>query len=158
MSKIIFYDKEHLLGDIFRIAHCTKNESLLFLGNPEADKKTQVVLGVGLVKRIEKGQDFDIVKMSFGWRYWREIIVRDNHARRQIYTLKRGQYAWFFGKRRSYIIGGKLKCTYYATALQGWYVPKNMDIKQIDQSEIDKLSVDNEKEIKKIDELLADDE
>lgn len=155
MGKIRLRGKEYSVGEIARIVHYPLHETLLFLG-PPSDKTTQVFcIGVGLVKVIEIGEEFDVVKMDFGGGFLRFIIVKNNHARRQIYTLKKGQYAWFYGTIRYYRNEkGKMLNTLFAKAFQGWYVPKNMDIRQIDPSEIEKLTEDTKSKVNFIDELL----
>lgn len=154
MSKIKIRDHEFTISSIARVVHHTPYESLLFLGVPRDKLKYTMVVGIGLVRRIEKGEDFDLVGMDFGAGFIREIYVKNNHARRQIYTLKKGQYAWFYGTLKYYTEDGKRKSSLFAKAFQGWYVPKNLDIKKLDPEEIEKLTQENESKINFIDELL----
>ena len=157
MSKIKIRDHEFAIPNILRVVHNHPYESLLLLGAPIDKTKYTIVLGVGVVRRIEKGEDFDLVGMDFGAGFTREIYVKSNHARRQIYTLKRGQYAWFYGTLKYYTENGKRKSSLFAKAFPGWYVPKNLDIKKLDPEEIEKLTQENESKINFIDELLQGD-
>ena len=157
MGKVKIRNHKFVVPDVTRLTHYSQHETLLFFGTPLEEKDFTICLGVGLVKAIQKGQEFDLVCMDFGRGYSREIYVKNNHARRQIYTLKKGQYAWFYGLMRCLRINGKTNTTLYAKAFQGWYVPKNMDIKQLDPNEIDKLSQENQSKINFIDELLNGD-
>ena len=154
MSKVKIRDHEFIMPDIFKLVHFTKHETLMFLGSPKDKEEYTIVVGIGRVMAIEKGQEFDLVKMDFGRGYSREILTKNNHARRQIYTLKKGQYAWFYGLMKTYRQDEQLKMSFYAKAFQGWYVPKNMDIIKIDPNEIEKLTEENESKINFIDELL----
>ena len=96
--------------------------------------------GIGLVKRISRGKDFDIVYVAFGVmsNKLRAIAVIENQARRQLLTLKRGQYAQFYGacvkKKEQMEINGKIRDVYrwelYAAMCQGYYVPKMFDIRK----------------------------
>ena len=143
-----------VISDLVRIAHCSIHETLLFLGTPKEQNDMTICLGVGVVRTIQKGDEFDLVGIDFGRGKPREIFVKSNHARRQIYTLKKGQYAWFYGEYKCYNDNGKTKSCMYAKAFQGWYVPKNMDIIKLDPNEIDKLTQENESKINFIDEIL----
>ena len=157
MSTIRMGSKEFTMSEIVRITHHSLNEALLFLGPPKEDKEKNFCIGVGIVKKIEKGENFDLVKMDFGRGYWRDIVVRMNHARRQIYTLKVGQLAWFFGFMKVYLKDKKRKAYFFARGFQGWYVPKNMDIKKLDPNEVEELTKENESKLDFIDELLKGD-
>lgn len=145
---------EFAMADISRLVHCFKHETLFILGTPNDSAKRKFIVGIGRPIKIMKGQEFDMVKMDFGNGCWRDIIVKSNHARRQIYTLKKGQYAWFYGFMTNYVDNGEFQTSLYARAFQGWFVPKNIDIKKIDPCEIDKLTEENESKINFIDELL----
>lgn len=152
--KIRIRNHKFAMPDVVRLAHCSIHETLFFLGAPKEENDFTICVGIGLVKTIQKGDDFDLVGMDFGRGYTREIFVKNNHARRQIYTLKKGQYAWFYGLMKTYRQDDQLKMSFYAKAFQGWYVPKNMDIIKVDPNEIDKLTEENESKINFIDELL----
>lgn len=154
MARLKIRGKEFNLIDVAKITHCSRYEALLFLGQPRESNDKNYCIGVGTVYLIQKGEEFDLVKMNFGSGL-REIFVKLNHARRQIYTLKRGQLAWFFGYIKFYKdMNGKSKSTLFAKGFQGWYVPKQMDIKQLDPNEIDKLEEENESKLNFLDELL----
>ena len=154
MGKVNIRNHKFTIPDVTRLTHYSIHETLLFLGTPLEENDMTICVGIGLVKTLQKGQDFDLVGMDFGRGYIREIYVKNNHARRQIYTLKKGQYAWFYGYMKCYKIKGHYKSSLYAKAFQGWYVPKTMDIVKVDPSEIDKLTEENESKINFIDELL----
>lgn len=154
MPKATIRHHKFTIPDATRLTHFSIHETLIFLGTPLEENDMTICVGIGLVKVIQKGQDFDLVGMDFGRGYCREIFVKSNHARRQIYTLKKGQYAWFYGYMSCYKENGKKKTSFYAKAFQGWYVPKVMDITQIDPSDIDKLTSEHESQINFIDELV----
>ena len=139
-----------------KLVHFSDHETLIRLGNSLESDDMTIVFGIGRVLRIEKGQEFDLVYMDFGRGYGREIFVKSNHARRQIYTMKKGQYSWFYGMLRYYKDekDKKFKAALYAKAFQGWYVPKNFDIKKLDPNDIEQLSEENESKINFIDNLL----
>lgn len=156
MPRVKIRTHEFEMADISRLVHYFKHETLLILGTPVGNEKRRFVVGIGRPIKICKGEEFDVVYMDFGSGLWREIVVKSNHARRQIYTLKRGQYAWFYGFMCRYKDqeSGEFKTALYARAFQGWFVPKNMDIKKLDPNEIEKLTEENESKINFIDELL----
>ena len=120
MSKIIIRNHKFALSDVSRITHNSIHESLIYLGAPREHKDMTFCLGVGIVKVIQKGEEFDMVGIDFGRGYSRQIIVKNNHARRQIYTLKKGQLAWFYGYMRSYRIEGKTQTTFFAKGTWTW--------------------------------------
>lgn len=155
MPRVRIKNKELCMSESVRVVHHSMNEAIVYLGPPKEDNSKNFCFGIGIVKKIEKGENFDIVKMDFGrGTYWRDIVVRMNHARRQIYTLKVGQLAWFFGFMKVYRQEGKRKAYFFARGFQGWYVPKNMDIKKLDPNEVEELTKENESKIDFIDELL----
>lgn len=156
MGKVRIRNHEFSMAEICRLVHYSLHETLLFLGTPKNDDKTYC-LGVGTVTTIKKGEEFDLVGMDFGRGYTREIYVKNNHARRQIYTLKKGQLAWFYGFMKVYVIDNKRKSTLYAKGFQGWFVPKNMDIIKIDPEDIETLTKSKESKINFIDELIGED-
>lgn len=119
------------------------NESIIVF--PKFSKTFSIFQGIGLVKRISRGEEFDVVYAVFGIHSnkTRPIVVIENRARRQILTLKCGQYAIFYGacvkrkKRATYTNKqGKSSTvdTYYwelyAYMMQGFYVPKMFDIRK----------------------------
>ena len=158
MAKIRLKGHEFSVADIVRITHHSLHETLLFLGPPKVDNDKTYCLGVGIVKVIQKGEDFDLVGIDFGRGYSREIYVKNNHARRQIYTLKKGQLAWFYGFMKTYTVNNKIKSSLFAKGFKGWYVPKNMDIVKVDPNEIEKMTQENESKLNFLDEILNGEE
>ena len=159
MARLRLRNKEFTVSDITRIVHNSLYESLIYLGQPMNDKDRIFCLGVGLVKFIEKGKEFDIVGMDFGKGFCRHIYVKHNHARRQIYTLKRGQLGWFYGFMKIWHDKeGKPNTSYFAKGFQGWYVPKNMDIMRVDTDDFEEMSQENESKLDFIDNLLKGDD
>lgn len=158
MSKVRIRGQDFNLSEICRLVHYSLHETLFFLGPPKEKTRYTVCLGVGLVKVIQKGEDFDMVGMDFGRGYTREIYVKNNHARRQIATLKKGQYAWFYGTLNVYKENGKPKSSMFAKAFQGWYVPKVMDIINVDPNDVEELTKENESKIDFIDKLIMGEE
>lgn len=157
MAKVRFRDKDFNVAEIARLVHYSLHETLLFLGSPKNSKET-FVIGLGTVMLIKKGEDFDMVGIDFGKGYAREIYVKNNHARRQIYTLKRGQLAWFYGTMTVYREDGKIRSSLFAKGFQGWYVPKSMDIIKVDPQDIEELTKENESKIDFIDKLISGEE
>ena len=127
--------KEYILPDISQLLHHSKHESLFVFGTMENNRDYRLCLGVGTVMNIQKGNEMDMVTINFGRKKARKIIVKHNHARRQIYTLKLGQLAWFYGYYKCY---GR-RTYFFAKGLQGWYVPKILDIKNYDGKEMPEL-------------------
>ena len=84
----------------------------------------------------------DLVYINFGVfkeHPRRLVVVHDNHARRQLLTLKRGQICHVYGLCRYFMGKGKkvngqptqeLKMLLIATGILGWYVPTMVDIKK----------------------------
>lgn len=148
---------EQSLKDVSMFVHFMPCESIFYFGDTTIQKQATMCIGVGRVKKIETGRHFDIITFNFGRKYDRTIIVKDNQARRQIFTLKHGQYAWFYGYRKMYF-DKQRKVVFYAMALQGWYTPKNLDIKTIDPNELEivKMGKETEKEISIIDKIIKE--
>ena len=72
-------------------------ESIVFIHNMP-DTKMCYFMGIGLVKMITKGKNFDVIKVMFGiTKKERDVVVYHSRARRQILTLKTGQYGIFYG-------------------------------------------------------------
>lgn len=114
-----------------KTVRCFANESLIIMGN-DISMPYRWCMGVGTCTKIIKGNDFDLVYINFGRSYGREIIVRDNHARRQLLTLKRGHLTTFIGKFNIYTDKkGQLRVIFYAIGLQDWYLPIAADFKQL---------------------------
>ncbi len=114
-----------------RQVHCFQHESLIVLGN-DITLPFRWCMGVGTCTKIIKGNDFDLCYINFGRSYGREIIVRDNHARRQLLTLKRGHLTSFIGKFNIYTDKkDRLRVIFYAIGFQDWYLPIAADFKQL---------------------------
>lgn len=98
--------------------------------------------GIGNVFKIERGENFDIVYADFGFaKNPRAVVITHNQARRQILTLKRGQFALFWGQAKTFKKPSKFKGvanpTYREWALfgyvvSGFYVPKAFDVKKME--------------------------
>jgi len=148
MSTIRLGDKkqeEYVVPDIRTLVRCFNRETLFIFGVDSKNTKYRWCLGVGRVCKIKQGENFDLLYLNFGRKYAREIFVQYNHARRQLLTLKRGQLATFYGKFKIYHNEeGELRTILYAIGLQPWYVPKAMDIKQIDLDEYEKIKLEEE--------------
>lgn len=132
-----------------------RGESLMYLGSMPKYPKHHWCLGVGTVYRVKKGENVDLVYINFG-KYTREILVINNHARRQIYTLKRGQLATYYGFYRMYKNKkGKVFSKFYAQGFNAWYVPKTMDIKRYDTTDLEHLENEQETDLSSfIDEIM----
>lgn len=150
-------EKEFYVPDISKVLKGSKNESLIFFGKNEHEQRYCLVLGIGRVTSIKTGDKFDWVKINFGRHYARNIIVKNNHARRQIYTLKKGQLAWFYGFYSVYRNDkGKVESIMYALGFQGWFVPKMFDIKHIDTDLPQSIDEQEQKEMEQmIDDLFT---
>lgn len=144
-------EKDFYVPDISKLLKGSKNESLIFFGKTEYEQRYCLVLGVGRVTSIKTGNDFDWVKINFGRHYARNIIVKNNHARRQIYTLKKGQLAWFYGFYSVYKNDkGQIESIMYALGFQGWFVPKMFDIRNIDTDLPQPIDEQEQKEMEQI--------
>lgn len=117
-----------------RLVRNFEGEALFNFGEYQ-DTKFAFVYGVGLILAINHSEKFDTIWVNFGRRK-RRIIVDMNHARRQVYTLKVGQYAHIIAIYRRYKHFNEETQTWeseylmFARALQGWYVPKQFDIEK----------------------------
>jgi len=149
----------YTVPDMKRFAHCSKNEALIVFDAPAEKKDILMVWGIGRVTHVEKGETMDIVCINFGRTYSRRILVIYNHARRQIYNLKRGQLATFFGEMKLYKEDGKTKVVFLAKGFNAWFVPKMLDIKKYDSDTIEELTEENETDLLNfLDEVLKDSE
>lgn len=122
---------------------CVAGESLLFFGKSKLGfKNYRIFYGIGKVYRVVKGDKQDLIYINFsvfGKHNTRLVVAYDNHPRRQVLTLKRGQICHVYGISRYYTtdleINGvkkkRVRLGLYACALQGWYVPSMMDIKKM---------------------------
>ena len=164
MSRIKLSDKkitDYVTPDIKNLVRCFRSETLFIFGSDKDNERYRWCLGVGRVCKVKQGENFDLLYINFGRNYAREIIVQYNHARRQLLTLKCGQFATFYGKFRFYIDeSGTNKCTFYAYGLQAWYVPKAIDIKRMkldDEEVLERVEQEEETSmLNLIDELLGD--
>lgn len=144
-------EKEFYVPDIGKLLKSSKNESLILFGKAEYEQRYCLCLGVGRVCSIKTGEKFDWVRINFGRKYSRNIVVKNNHARRQIYTLKKGQIAWFYGYYATYTNEqGKLESVLYAIAFQGWFVPKMFDIRKIDTDLPQEISEQEQEEMQSL--------
>ena len=130
-------------GNLMLVPYIFNHERILaFSGSLENQKSTQYVAW-GVVNKIEKGEEFDIVTMRFGQNFGRRIIVKDNFARRQIYTLKHNQIAMVVGDFQYYTVKneetGKIeqRTQLYAKGFLAFYTPRSMDVIKIEQNEED---------------------
>ena len=124
--------------------------------------------GIGTVYRVVKGEKNDLVYINFGIfrdRKTRLVVVYDNHARRQIMTLKRGQICQVYGICRYFatdveINGIKatgVKLGLYASGINGWYVPTMFDIRKMPTNEDLVEPTDKEKDLQEtLDDVLND--
>lgn len=120
-------------------------EAFIFLG--EDNNNYVTFLGVGTVCRVEKGEKVDRVLMHFGLNL-RPLYVVNNHARRQIFSLKKGQLATVIGTYKVFTLpSGKKTTRLFANGFQAWYVPKMLDIKNYDTNELEKLEQEQENDL-----------
>ena len=124
-----------------------KDESLmLFSYSVHNKKRYRLFYGIGVVYRVVKGEKQDLVYINFGLfqeHQRRLVVVYENHARRQLLTLKRGQVCHVYGVCRYYktdveVNGYKtkgIKLGLYARAIMGWYVPTAFDLKKMPVNE-----------------------
>ena len=119
----------------------------------EAFQNVDLVVGVGIVKDISKGENFDVIYMTFGLKnsLERMLVVKKQDARRQIALLKINKYAFVVGY--CYLYRGKL--IFYATALQAFDTPRVLDVKRglLDIDEELLLKRQPKKQVKVEDEL-----
>ena len=148
MPKITLLDpipREYATPNVKNIVRAFGNETLFVFGKCKDNDKYRWCLGVGRVVKFIKGENFDLLYICFGVKYYRETFVQYNHARRQLLTLKVGQLATFYGKFRITKENNRTKSTFYAMGLQPWYVPKAMDIKQMDNEIYEQIEKEQEK-------------
>ena len=145
-----------------KTVRCFAHESLMVMGNDNS-LPFRWCMGVGTCTKIIKGNDFDLAYINFGRNYGREIIVRDNHARRQLLTLKQGHLTSFLGKFNIYKDKkDQLRVIFYAIGFQDWYLPIAGDFKELKKESVDlfdsQLSLEEEKDYSNfIDELIKKD-
>ena len=150
---------EFMVPNTSNITRCFKQETIFVFGSSVGTTNYRWCLGVGRVCKIKQGENFDLLYLNFG-KFKREIIVQNNHARRQLLTLKCGQLSTFYGKFKYYKNEkGETKCIFYAIGLQAWYVPKALDIKRMDLETYERIQLEQEKSmINLIDELTGNKE
>lgn len=160
-----FYKDPPPLSSIF--IHTTARDNLLII--PSVIRHARCFLGIGRVMKISRGKEFDLVTMNFSLfrAKYRTIIVFDNHARRQIFGLKKGEFAWTYGILKRYKDKHKeTQKLVWHYALIGYmfdpvYTPKSIDIKRYEEdikegkvkNEMDNMS---ERQLKTFD-WIADD-
>lgn len=131
----------------------SSGEPLIYLGKNKDDYIA--FMGVGTVCRVEKGERADRVLMHFGVAL-KSLYVVNNHARRQIYTLKKGQLAMVVGTCKVFQDKGR-RAMYFANGFLAWYVPKMLDIKKYDTEDLEKLEEEQDTDLTNyLDELLGE--
>ena len=135
------------------------NESLMFFSYAtHNNKRYRLFYGIGIVYRVVKGDKQDLVYINFGTfrdTKPRLVVTWDNHARRQIMTLKRGQVCQVYGISRMFTdefqhngeTKRAVKMGLYAKGFLGWYVPTMLDIRKMPINEDLQEPNDTEKEI-----------
>lgn len=139
------------LPDVGEMMYHPYGDALMMFGVQRVGKKNyQQCFGIGTVLKISKGESFDLVYMKFGKKTVKTIMAINNHARRMIYTLKKGQLATFYGYGRVFTykkeneIRERQYWQFYAWGFQGWYTPKLIDVKKIQKEpdfQVDSMSV-----------------
>lgn len=98
--------------------------------------------GYGIVHKIYKGDRFDVAYINFGRGYESNVRVyfHDLNARKQLYTLKTGQYA-MFGLMKHKDMVSKYPNDYMVEWAMGIYVPKMVDIRntELEEKEIESM-------------------
>lgn len=99
-------------------------------------KKWITYFAFGKVVKICKHDALDLVYVDFGLgpNKASQVFFYTVHARKQIYTLKVGQYAQF-GLIQTYDFAVRRSRIYIALWAMGIYVPKSVDIRNTDISE-----------------------
>lgn len=131
---------------IQKLNHIPYESIVLFSHSRVSRKKCKIFFGIGIVYRVVKGEKCDLVYINFGLfptQKPRLVVVFENHARRQLITLKRGQVCSVYGLARFYerkkeqdgVETKDLKFGLYAKAIQGWYVPTMFDIRKMPTNE-----------------------
>ena len=130
--------------DLQHFAKTSRGESLIIFDPPHDKPSLRTCFGIGRVYHVEKGKDMDLVCINFGRHYARKIIVRDNHARRQIYTLKKGQLCSYYGYMQVFVEDNQTKAVFFGMGFNAWFVPKKLDIKHYDSDTVEELTKENE--------------
>ena len=137
--------KAYSVPDFSNLVRTTKNESIFLFGASVDNQDKTLCAGIGRVVYVNHGEKMDIVGINFGRKYARQIIAVDNHARRQIYGLKKTQLCWFYGYYKVYNDGkNPPKSYFFAKGFLPWYVPKMLDIKNYDLDSITQLEQEQE--------------
>ena len=131
------------------------NERLVRL--PTLSPNVCQFIGNGRVVGVSRGEDFDIVAIKFGLinHNPRKVLVYDNHARRQVATLKKGYPVWVSGTgimRKTQIenptnpkITFYKKWYYMADDFNQSYVPTAYDVKRMGKNgELEEMNIFNE--------------
>ena len=146
------------------IEHLKDESLMLFSYSTQKGLRYRLFYGLGVVYRVVKGEKNDIVYINFGIiqeHPRRLVMVYDNHARRQLMTLKRGQICQVYGICRYYKtdinVKGKadkgIRLCLIARGILGWYVPTMVDIRKMPVN--DDIVAPSEKETEILD-LLGD--
>lgn len=129
--------------------------------------------GIGKVIHIARGEKADMVSVIFAPEGKGEVfksktvIVAGNFPRRQLLTVKHGQYALFYGRcvlknLEEREINGKMvtprKWEFFAYAIQGLYVPNAFDVKKAHKDKVDEelFTEMNESETKLLNDIIDD--
>lgn len=134
--------------------------NIYFTENP------RVILFSGdmIVVKVVRGENFDIIYGSFNIfpSKIREVIFANNHARKQLITVKRGQFVHIIGEGRVYhkeveFIDRKTKqkrkvntayWQLFSYNNSGYYVPRMFDIKEFKKEVEDGQEIDYTEEMK----------
>jgi len=135
--------KDYIVPTYDGTMECVKGESIMLFGWQEKNKKQyRQFYAIGVVHRVVKGNECDLIFINFGVfkdHRTRLVVAYDNHPRRQVMTLKRGQVCQVYGICRYYTtqkeIKGEMKNVVelglYAKGILGWYVPTMFDIRKM---------------------------
>lgn len=91
----------------------------------------------GLVKKISKGDEFDMMYLISGGSKLLIVVIKSETARKQIATCKINQWCQIIADSLMCFEENETKIILYAVAIQGWYVPKIMDIRETPDEEKD---------------------
>ena len=153
-EEISQYEDESKVGLVENIKNAPPiqnihGETLMLFESARYKGKTyRHFFGIGKVFRVVKGDHQDLVYIRFGALETfrpRLVIVYDNHARRQVLMLKRGNYVELFGLCRVFTkhyvdktTGEQKKTTkmgLYAIGFNAWYLPTMMDVRKLPTNE-----------------------
>ena len=153
-------------GNLYSRPYVISHERILCFSGSLANQRATQYVAWGIVKKIEKGKNFDIVTMNFGQDFGRKIIVQDNFARRQIYTLKHNQIAMVVGDLQYYIEKNDKGVMEHRTQMYGkgflaFFTPKSMDvikIKQEEDDDVEEIREEQQEQMAYIDKLIKGEE